>query len=65
VREDLTGDALKAKKIVEKIRKIHLQVQETLKKSREKYKARHDHHRTKTTFRVGDRVWLQLNKEII
>jgi hypothetical protein len=33
VREDLTGDALKEEKIVEKIRKIHLQVQETLKKS--------------------------------
>jgi hypothetical protein len=33
VREDLTGDALKAEKIVEKIRQIHLQVQETLKKS--------------------------------
>jgi len=28
-----------------------------------KYKARHDHHRTKRTFRVEDRVWLQLNKE--
>jgi hypothetical protein len=33
VREDLTGDALKEENIVEKIRQIHLQVQETLKKS--------------------------------
>jgi hypothetical protein len=40
-----------------------LQVQETLKKSREKYMARHDQHRTKRTFIVGDRVCLQLNKE--
>jgi hypothetical protein len=33
VREDLKGDALREEKCVEKIRKIHLQVQETLKKS--------------------------------
>jgi hypothetical protein len=36
-----------------------------LKKSQEKYKARHDQHRTERTFRVGDRVWLQMNKERI
>ena len=35
VREDLTGDALRAEKIVEKIRQIHLQVQELFKKSQE------------------------------
>jgi hypothetical protein len=63
VREDLIRDALKAGKFVEKIRQIHLQVQETLKKSQEKYKARHDQHRTKRTFKVGARVWLQPNKE--
>ena len=63
VREDLIGDALKEEKNVEKVRHINLQVQETLKKSQEKYKARHDQHRTKRTFRVGDIVWLQLNKE--
>jgi hypothetical protein len=63
VREDLTGDALRAEKFIEKIRQIHLQVQETLQKSQEKYKARHDQHRTEKSFKVGDRVWLQLNKE--
>jgi molybdopterin converting factor small subunit len=63
VREDLTRDALKAEKIVEKIRKIHLQVQETLKKLQQKYKARHDQHITERTSRVGDKVWLQLNNE--
>jgi hypothetical protein len=36
VREDLTGDALKEENIVEKIRKIHLQVQKTLNKSQKK-----------------------------
>jgi hypothetical protein len=40
VREDIIiGEALKVKKFVEKIRQIHLQVQETLKKSQERYKA--------------------------
>jgi hypothetical protein len=34
-----------------------------LKKSQKKYKVRHDQHRTERTFRVGDRVCLQLNKE--
>jgi hypothetical protein len=63
VREDLTGDAMTAKIFVEKIRKIHLQVHETLKKSRENYKAIHDQHRTEKSFKVGDRFWLQLNKE--
>jgi hypothetical protein len=40
-----------------------LQVQDTLKKSQERYKAQHDQHKTKKTFKVGDRVWLHLNKE--
>jgi hypothetical protein len=31
--EDIIGDALKEEKNVEKIRQIHLQVHETLKKS--------------------------------
>jgi hypothetical protein len=65
VREDLIGDALRETKIVEKIRKIYLQVQDMLKKSQEKYKARHDQHRTEKAFKVRDRVWLQLNKERI
>jgi hypothetical protein len=64
VMEDLTRDALKdIEKIVENIRQVHLQVQETLNKSHEKYKARHDQHRIDIPFIVGDRVWLQLNKE--
>ena len=65
MREDLTGDAFKVETIVEKINQIHLQVHETLKKSQEKYKARHDQHKIERTFRMGDRVWLQLNKERI
>jgi hypothetical protein len=34
--KDLTRDELREEKIVEKIRQIHLQVKEMLKKSREK-----------------------------
>jgi hypothetical protein len=34
-----------------------------LKNSQEKYKARHDQHIKEKSFKVGDRVWLQLNKE--
>eukprot|EP00253_Pinus_taeda_P023991 PITA_23991 len=34
-----------------------------LKKSQVKYKARNDQHITNKTFKVGDIVWLQLNKE--
>jgi hypothetical protein len=44
VRENVKGEALKMEKFVEKIRQIHLQVQWTMKKSQEKYKARHDQH---------------------
>jgi hypothetical protein len=54
VREDLTRDALRAEKFVEKIRQIHLQVQETLKKSQKKYKARHDQRKIENSFKVGD-----------
>jgi hypothetical protein len=36
-----------------------------LKKSQEKYKAKHDQHITEKSFKVGDKVWLQLNKEIL
>ena len=32
-------------------------------KLQEKYKARHDQHKTKKSFKTGDRVWLQLNNE--
>ena len=34
-----------------------------MKKSQEKYKARHDQHKVKKSFEVEDRVWLSLNKK--
>jgi hypothetical protein len=58
VREDTIGEELIVDKFVENIIHIHLQVQETLKKSHEKYKVKHDQHRTKMSFKVGDGVWL-------
>ena len=54
---------MRNEKFIEKIRQIHLHVQETLQKLQEKYKARHDHHKTEKSFKLRDRVWLQLNKE--
>jgi hypothetical protein len=43
-----------------------LQVKETLNKSHEKYKARHDQHIIEfKKFKVRDKLWLQLNKEIL
>jgi len=63
VREDLIGDALRAEKFIENIMEIHLQVQETLQKTQHKYKARHEQHIIEKSFKVGDKLWLQLNKE--
>jgi hypothetical protein len=63
VREELTRDEFKEEIYFEKIRHIHLQVEEMLKKSQEKYKFIHDHYKENRTFRVGERAWLQLNKE--
>jgi hypothetical protein len=63
VRENLTRDALQSEKNVENISLIHLQVHHTLRKSQEKYKARHDQQKIERKFIVGDRIWLQLNKE--
>jgi len=56
VREEIIGETLKDEKFVEKIRQIHLQIQETLKKSQDWYKAIHDHHITDKTFKVADKV---------
>jgi hypothetical protein len=61
----IIGEALKSYKFVENIRQIHLKVQETLNKSWEKHKARHDQHKTEKLFKVGEKFWLQLNKEIL
>jgi len=52
VREDFQGDSLRTKKIMEKIRQIHIHVRKTLQKSQEKYKARHDQHKTEKSFKV-------------
>ena len=42
---------------------MHLQVQEALRKSQKNYKVRHYQHRVEKTFKVGGRVWLNINKE--
>jgi hypothetical protein len=61
--EDVTSEALRENKFVEKIRQIHFHVQETLKKSQEKYKERHDQNLTKNSLKFGEIFFLQLNTE--
>ena len=63
VKEDPTGDALRAEKFIETIRQIHQQVYETIQKSQVKYRAKHDQYKIEKSFKVGGRVWLYLNKE--
>ena len=63
VREHTIGEALRAEKFIVKTRQIHLQIYETLKKSHEKYNARHDQHREEKSFKARDSIWLQRNNE--
>ncbi|KAF5184174.1 Transposon ty3-i gag-pol polyprotein [Thalictrum thalictroides] len=53
----------KAHRFLERISKIHGEVETQLKKSQAKYKTRHDKHRVEYIFKEGDRVWLHLGKE--
>ena len=48
---------------VNKIRQIHLKVQEQLKTIQAKFKVRHEKHRVEHKFHVGDYVWFHLSKE--
>jgi len=46
--------------------KIHLQLHETLKKLQENYyNAHHDQQIIEKTFKVGNKVWFHLNKEML
>ena len=57
------SDSDKAKRFVQRIQLVHQYVREQLEKSQDKYKVRHDKHRTNHKFKVGDSVWLHINKE--
>jgi hypothetical protein len=48
---------------MDKIKHIHLRVQEQLKKSQQLYKSKHDQHREDHKFFVGDKVWIYICKE--
>ncbi|KAA8538962.1 hypothetical protein F0562_025654 [Nyssa sinensis] len=54
---------LRAQKFVERIRKIHQEVEQQLIRAQQKYKMRHDKHRIQGNFQEGDLVWLHLGKE--
>lgn len=53
----------KAEKFIDNIRHLQQQVYEILEQSNQKYKERHDKHRTPHQFQVGDKVWLHFQKE--
>ena len=53
-KEDTTREVLKDKRFNDKIRQTHFQLHDKLKKSREKYKAKHDQYKIQNTFMVGD-----------
>ncbi|CAL2259851.1 unnamed protein product [Prunus armeniaca] len=54
---------IRAHKFLERVRKIHTEVEAQLKRSQQRYKARHDKHRVPCNFKEGDLVWLHLGKE--
>ncbi|CAL2244419.1 unnamed protein product [Prunus armeniaca] len=54
---------IRAQKFLERVRKIHTEVEAQLKRSQQRYKARHDKHRVPCNFKEGDLVWLHLGKE--
>ncbi|GKA83290.1 reverse transcriptase [Tanacetum coccineum] len=57
------GEARKAQRFINNIKKLHHQVEEQLRHLHQKYKERHDHHRVEGKFQEGDLVWLHLGKE--
>ncbi|KAA8535891.1 hypothetical protein F0562_030894 [Nyssa sinensis] len=57
------NDKLRAQKFVERIRKVHQEVEQQLIRAQQKYKMRHDKHRIQGNFQEGDLVWLHLGKE--
>ena len=52
-----------ATRFIEWIQHIQEQVHDILQKANAKYKQWHDQHRVPHTFKVGDKVWLHLQKE--
>ncbi|KAA8521664.1 hypothetical protein F0562_012346 [Nyssa sinensis] len=57
------NDKLRAQKFVERIRKVHQEMEQQLIRAQQKYKMRHDKHRIQGNFQEGDLVWLHLGKE--
>ncbi|GJX96113.1 transposon ty3-G gag-pol polyprotein [Tanacetum coccineum] len=57
------GEAGKAQRFINNIRKLHHEVEKQLRRSQQKYKECHDRHRVKGNFQEGDLVWLHLGKE--
>ncbi|KAI5353253.1 hypothetical protein L3X38_006146 [Prunus dulcis] len=54
---------IRAQKFLERVRKIHTEVEAQLKCSQQRYKALHDKHRVPCNFKECDLVWLHLVNE--
>jgi len=63
VEAGLQGDEKKASTFMDKIKQIHMRVQEQLEKSQQLYKYRLNQHGEDHKFHVGDKVWLYLHKD--
>ncbi|CAL8152322.1 unnamed protein product [Prunus armeniaca] len=50
-------------KFLERVRKIHTEMEAQLKRSQQRYKARHDKHHVPCNFKESDLVWLHLGNE--
>jgi len=61
--DSLEKEEKQAEKFVEKIRQIHLKVQEQLQTSQVKYNIGHEKYRVDRKFHVGDHVWLHIKRE--
>ncbi|KAM1527565.1 hypothetical protein TB2_016614 [Malus domestica] len=54
---------VRAQRFLERVSKIHKEVEAQLQRSQQRYKNRHDKHRVPCKFKEGDLVWLHLGKE--
>jgi hypothetical protein len=62
-KEDGHDDIDKAKRFIQKIKRVHQAIQEQLEKIQAKYKARHDKHRVDHQFEFSDQVCLHIRKD--
>jgi hypothetical protein len=60
---DVHFEADKATRFIKQVDHIHQKVHKIFWKANDKYNQHHDQHRVLHKFHVGDKVWLNLQKE--